>query len=90
VSLLTVDEVAAMIGMGRDWVYAEARAGRIPHVKLGRYVKFRAEAVEAWLREIERGGTVAVRAKAAPPTPPQKQRRPGPTRGGLAPHARQE
>lgn len=63
--LLTADDVADMLGVGRDWVYAEARAGRIPHVKLGRSVRFRAARVAAWLAEIEsgpaahgRGGTV--------------------------------
>ena len=54
-SLLNVDDVAGMIGMSKDWVYAEVRAGRIPHVPLGRYVKFRPEAIEKWLEEIERG-----------------------------------
>jgi excisionase family DNA binding protein len=54
-SLLTVDDVASMIGMSKDWVYAEVRAGRIPHVPLGRSVRFRPEAIEEWLREIERG-----------------------------------
>jgi excisionase family DNA binding protein len=53
--LLTADDVAAMLGVGRDWIYAEARAGRIPHVPLGRYVRFRPEAIDAWLGELERG-----------------------------------
>ena len=25
------------LGMRTDWVWAQARAGRIPHVRLGRY-----------------------------------------------------
>lgn len=53
--LLDADAVATMLGMGRDWVYAEARADRIPHVKLGRYTRFRREAIEDWIRERERG-----------------------------------
>jgi excisionase family DNA binding protein len=44
-----------MLGMSKDWIYAEARAGRIPHVKLGRYTRFRREAVEDWIRDLERG-----------------------------------
>ena len=35
--LLTADEVAERLGVTRDWVWAQARAGRIPHVQLGRY-----------------------------------------------------
>ena len=31
--LLTVDEVAERLGVTKDWVWAQARAGRIPHVQ---------------------------------------------------------
>jgi hypothetical protein len=34
-------------------VWAQARAGRIPHVQLGRYRRFREEALEEWLNELE-------------------------------------
>ncbi len=51
--LLTAEEVAELIGMGVDWVYAESRRGRIPTVKLGRYRRFRREAIELWLRQLE-------------------------------------
>jgi excisionase family DNA binding protein len=57
-SLLTADDVAAMLGMGTDWVYAQVRAGRIPHVRLGRYVRFREESIEAWIREMEHRATM--------------------------------
>jgi excisionase family DNA binding protein len=53
--LLTADEVAAMLGMGVDWVWAQARKGRIPHVKLGRFRRFRRQAILVWLEEMERG-----------------------------------
>jgi excisionase family DNA binding protein len=57
--LLTADEVADILGMGRDWVYAEVRAGRLPHVKLGRYVRFREASITAWLAELERAAPEA-------------------------------
>jgi excisionase family DNA binding protein len=53
--LLEAKDVAEMLGMTPDWVYAEVRAGRIPHLKLGRYVRFRPESIDAWLLESERG-----------------------------------
>jgi excisionase family DNA binding protein len=53
--LLDADAVAEMVGMSKDWIYAEARADRIPHVKLGRYTRFRREAIEDWIRQAERG-----------------------------------
>ena len=52
--LLTAEEVAERLGVTKEWVWAQARAGRIPHVRLGRYRRFRQEALEAWLCELER------------------------------------
>jgi excisionase family DNA binding protein len=54
-SLLDAEEVAKMLGVKPGWVYARARAGDIPHIVLGRYRKFRLEAIEAWLEEMEVG-----------------------------------
>jgi excisionase family DNA binding protein len=52
-SLLFAEDVAAMVGMTRKWVYNETRAGRIPHVALGRYYRYRPQSIDAWLRGIE-------------------------------------
>ena len=52
--LLTVEQVAERLGVTKDWVWAQARAGRIPHVRLGRYRRFREEALEQWVAELER------------------------------------
>jgi excisionase family DNA binding protein len=54
--LLTAEDVAGLIGMGTDWIYAQVRADRIPHLKLGRFVRFRAESIDQWICELERGG----------------------------------
>jgi excisionase family DNA binding protein len=64
--LLTADELAERLGMKTEWVWAQARAGRIPHVRLGRYRRFRESAVEEWLRELETGGATAARAAHRP------------------------
>lgn len=53
--LLTADQVAQLLQVKRSWVYAETRAGRIPHVRLGRYVRYRLDAIEVWVHEIEDG-----------------------------------
>lgn len=55
--LLTAEEVADRLGVSRSWVYAAVRSGEIPHLKLGRYVRFRPETIDAWLADIERGVT---------------------------------
>jgi hypothetical protein len=44
--LLTADEVAERRGVTKDWVWAQARAGR--------YRRFREDAIEMWLSELER------------------------------------
>jgi excisionase family DNA binding protein len=53
--LLTAEEVAEIIGMRVDYVYALSRRGQIPHLRFGRTLRFRAEAIEAWLGAEERG-----------------------------------
>ena len=53
--LLTAHDVAERLGVTVDWVWAAARDGRIPHIKLGRYRRFREETLEAWIRDLERG-----------------------------------
>jgi len=56
-ALLTADEVAALLGVGKSWVYEQSRRGHIPTVTLGRYRRYRREAIEAWVAEIEADGS---------------------------------
>lgn len=56
-ALLTANEVADLLRVTRGWVYAETRARRIPHVRLGRYVRYRRSAVEAWVNDLESAST---------------------------------
>jgi excisionase family DNA binding protein len=63
--LLTADEVAELLRVTRAWVYTETRARRIPHVRLGRYVRYRRSAVETWVAELEAAST----GRYAPRTP---------------------
>lgn len=59
--LLNAKEVAELLSVPASWPLEQARAGNIPHVRLGHYVRFRREAVLAWLEELERGGGPAYR-----------------------------
>jgi excisionase family DNA binding protein len=61
-SLLTADQVAAMLGVPRSWVYDQSRKGQIPTVTLGRYRRYRREAIDEWLREIEDRSGAPLRA----------------------------
>jgi excisionase family DNA binding protein len=51
--LLTAEEVAALLRVTTGWVYAETRNHRIPHLRLGRYVRYRRAALDAWMNEVE-------------------------------------
>lgn len=60
--LLTADEVAARLDVSRNWVYSRSREwvesnGRrgIPTVPLGRYYRYRSEAIEQWASQLENG-----------------------------------
>jgi excisionase family DNA binding protein len=53
--LLTAPEVAELIGMRTDFIYRLAREERIPHLRFGRVLRFRSEAITRWLEEEERG-----------------------------------
>jgi excisionase family DNA binding protein len=48
-ALLTAEQAAPLLAVKSKWLLAEARAGRIPHVRLGpKYVRFEAVELEAW------------------------------------------
>jgi excisionase family DNA binding protein len=51
--LLRADDVARLLGMTPKWVYDETRKGRIPHVKLGRFYRYRESAIGRWLAALE-------------------------------------
>lgn len=53
--LLTAAEVAELLAVPTTWVRSETRAGRIPHLELGRYKRYERDAVLAWL-EARRAG----------------------------------
>lgn len=43
-----------MLGVPKTWIYEQSRKGLIPTVELGRYRRFRREAIEAWIEEQEK------------------------------------
>jgi len=47
--LVTAPELAKLWGVPETWVRDQARMGRLPHVRLGHYVRFRPEEVERFL-----------------------------------------
>jgi hypothetical protein len=53
--LLDATAAGALLGVPESWMLAEARADRIPHVRLGRYVRFDANELAHWWRARARG-----------------------------------
>ena len=58
--LLTVDDVAALLKVSKSWVYEHTRArghhrrAGLPHIKLGKYVRFNRRVVRAFLAKESR------------------------------------
>lgn len=48
-SLLEAEEVANILGVDVGYVYSQARAKKIPSVKLGKYRKFSPSQLKKWL-----------------------------------------
>ena len=66
--LLDAKEIAERLGVPESWVRESARSGAIPHLLLGRYVRFDLADVERWLEECKRPGRpIALRSAGARP-----------------------
>lgn len=64
--LLDSKDAAALLNVPASWVLAEARADRIPHVRLGRYVRFDTTELHAWWLGRRRGPWRSCDRSAAP------------------------
>lgn len=51
--LLTAADVAERLSVPVSWVREHTRSGRIPHVQLGHYVRYREETLVSWVAEQE-------------------------------------
>jgi excisionase family DNA binding protein len=60
-ALLTADEAAELLGVPKSWVMEQARHDRIPHVRLGRYVRFDEDALLEWVGRRQRGPVTMAR-----------------------------
>jgi excisionase family DNA binding protein len=55
--LLTVEDVAALLKVSKSWVYEHTRSRgtprseRLPHIKFGKYVRFEAHALRAFIEK---------------------------------------
>ena len=52
--LMTVSEIAALLKVPVSWVYERTRRPgieKIPHVKLGKYLRFSVREIKTWLMQ---------------------------------------
>jgi excisionase family DNA binding protein len=57
--LLDVNEAAALLNVPVSWIYQHVRArteDKLPHLKLGKYLRFSALALTQWLESRQIGG----------------------------------
>jgi excisionase family DNA binding protein len=59
--LLRAEEVAERLTVPTSWVREHTRSGEIPHVRLGRWVRYSTADVDAWIDECKTGGGPAFR-----------------------------
>ncbi len=52
-ALLDATAVARILGVKKSWVFAASRSGLLPTIKLGRYARYRLEAINEWILEQE-------------------------------------
>jgi excisionase family DNA binding protein len=54
--LLTPKDAAALLTVRPSWVYEAVRGGKLPHIKLGKHIRFLRGDLEQWLLEHRQGG----------------------------------
>lgn len=52
--LLTFKEGMDLLQVGRQFLWQACNAGKVPHLRLGRLIRFRRSALLAWLADAER------------------------------------
>lgn len=52
--LMSVEDVAEFLQVRQSWVYGKVASGELPHVRVGRYLRFRRQEVLEWLARRER------------------------------------
>lgn len=53
--LVDANGAAQMLDVPASWLLAQARAGHIPHHRLGHYVRFDLDELTAWLQDNQTG-----------------------------------
>jgi excisionase family DNA binding protein len=63
---LNVDEAAALIGVKKSWLYERTRTNTVPHLKIGKYLRFDRDELTTWLAQFRRDGTATPVRRSEP------------------------
>ena len=61
--LLDATAAARLLGVRTSWIYEAVRDGRLPHVKIGRHIRFLRSDLEEWVLSRRAGGTLRTLAR---------------------------
>jgi excisionase family DNA binding protein len=78
--LRTAEEIAELLAVPVTWVREHTRAGTIPHVRLGRYIRYDEGQVFGWVAACRNGGRPTSFRRYTPATKnraPAPRKRPG-------------
>lgn len=53
---LTIEEAARLLRVKVSWLYERTRANEVPHIKLGKYLRFDEDELRTWTRQFRRDG----------------------------------
>jgi len=53
---LTVEEAATLLRVKISWLYERTRTNEVPHLKIGKYLRFDRQELLAWTRQFRRDG----------------------------------
>jgi excisionase family DNA binding protein len=56
VAWLTIEEAATLIRVPKSWLYERTRTNTVPHIKLGKYVRFDRQELLNWVQRFRRDG----------------------------------
>ena len=54
-SFLTVEEVAERMSVSKAWLYRQAKAGKVPHIRFGSVIRFSLDDINRWVTEHKQG-----------------------------------
>ena len=57
--LLDAAAAARLLSVRPSWIYDAARAGRLPHLKIGRHIRFLRSDLESWVLTRRVGASVS-------------------------------